>query len=126
VLAPRARSTAWAASPAGAGGPPAQVAAAAAWPGSGRVRDSEPSMKARASSDRRRLRFLAKSRRRRNAWSMSRQRRSASLPLACSMMTRLFSAVCSCSLRVSLSRMQRFQQAKSATQVALVILPRSA
>jgi hypothetical protein len=31
----------------------------------------------------------------------------ASLPLACSMMTRLFSAVCSCSLRVSLRRSAR-------------------
>src|SRR5271157_2217649 len=38
---------------------------------------------------------------------MSTPRRSASLPLACSMMTRLFSAACSCSLRVSLCRMPR-------------------
>ena len=41
-----------------------------------------------------------------NAWSMS-PRRSASLPLACSMMTRLSSAVGSCPLRVSLWRMLR-------------------
>src|SRR5260370_5308745 len=66
---------------------------------------SEPSMKARATSDRRRLRDLAYSRRRLNAWSMSRPRRSASLPLACSRTTRLFSAVCSCSLMVSDSRL---------------------
>ena len=61
----------------------------------------------RATSDRSRLRVLAWLRRTLNAWSMSRPRRSASLPLACSMMTRLFSAVCSCSFTVSLWRMLR-------------------
>ena len=66
-----------------------------------------PSMNAWARSDRRRLLVRARSRSRLKAWSMSTPRRSASLPLACSMTTRLFSAACSCSLRVSLCRMLR-------------------
>src|SRR6266568_4733364 len=58
------------------------------------VRVSVPSTKAWASSESRRLRALAESRKSLKAWSMSRPRRSASFPLACSMTTRLFKAVC--------------------------------
>jgi hypothetical protein len=49
-----------------------------------------PSTKARARSDSRWLRLRAWSRSKANAWLTSMPSRSASLPLACSMMTRLF------------------------------------
>jgi hypothetical protein len=54
---------------------------------------SDPSTTARARSDRRRLRVRALPRSRVNDWSMSMCRRSAMTPLACSISTRLLSAV---------------------------------